>query len=79
MAERDITGEAVMRATEMVMKIRSVIDEKIPLGPNKVQVTPDEIEKNYANMNPEERQAFAASQGGIEDALEMMNGTVPRE
>lgn len=73
MAEQDITGRAVARASEIVLKIRARLDELIPLGPDKVEVTPKELRKTYDQMTPEERMAFATAQGGIEDAMEMMN------
>lgn len=73
MAEKDITGRAVTRATEIIMNVRRAIEQQVPLGPNKVRIKPDELEKNYKQMTPEERAAFAASQGGIEDAMEMMD------
>ena len=75
MPTTDITGKAVSRAAEIVMQIRQSVETVIPLGPNKVQVTPTELKKSYSTMTPDERQAFAASQGGIEDAMEMMNAS----
>lgn len=75
MPTTDITGRAVTRATEIVMRIRQSVEAAVPLGPNKVQVTPKELQKSYSTMTPDERQAFATSQGGIEDAMEMMNAS----
>lgn len=73
MATQDITGRAVTRASEIVLRIRTRLDEIIPLGPDKVEVTPKELLKTYDNMTPDERKNFATAQGGIEDAMEMMN------
>ena len=77
MAEQDVTGRAVTRAADMIVKIRSRINAAIPLGPDKTEVTPTELRKTYDQMSPGERAALAASQGGIEEAMEIMNGPTP--
>jgi len=73
MPELDVTGRAVRRATEQILKIRTKIKEVVPLGPDKMSITPTEMKKSYDQMTPEERAALAASQGGIDMALEMVN------
>ncbi len=75
MATQDVTGRAVTRAAEIVLRIRTRLEEAIPLGPDKVEVTPKELRKTYEQMTPEERMSFATAQGGIEDAMEMMDGS----
>jgi hypothetical protein len=74
MPNMDLTGRAVTKAAEKIFAIRSRLEDAIPLGPTQVEVTPAELKKNYATMTPQERQNFAISQGGIEEAMEMMNG-----
>ena len=75
MPTQDVTGRVVTRASEFILKMRTRIDEAIPLGPDKVEVTPKELRKTYDQMTPEERMTFATAQGGIEDAMEMMDVT----
>ncbi len=75
MPTQDVTGRVASRASEFVLKMRTRINEAIPLGPAKVEVTPKELQKTYDQMTPEERMSFATAQGGIEDAMEMMNAS----
>ena len=75
--KQDVTGRVVQRASAMVASIREKLDQAVPLGPTKVEVTPKELRSRYGSMTPDERIAFAASQGGIENAMEMLNGNLP--
>lgn len=43
MAKRDITGRAVKRAAELMVKYRVRINDAFPLGPSRQQLTPSEL------------------------------------
>ena len=71
---RDITGRAVQRATARLGVIKARLQAEIPLGPNNVELTKKELMDQYASATPEQRAIFAASMGGTDTALGVLNG-----
>jgi hypothetical protein len=59
-----------MRAQNISDRFRKLI----PYGPDKVGMSQAELRQRVAKMAPEQRSLFAASVGGADMALEMMNG-----
>lgn len=78
MAKQDVTGRAVTRASEIVLKIRARLEDVIPLGPDKTELTPKELQDNYQKMTPAQRELLAISQGGTDMAMEILNGTTQK-
>ena len=75
MPKQDITGRAVSRAMARLGPIKARLQAEIPLGPNKAEVTQKEMLKNFQAATPAERQLLAASMGGTDTALEVLDGS----
>ena len=45
MAEKDITGRAVERVGEMLVRLKENFQKAVPLGPSQVRFTPDEMRR----------------------------------
>ena len=51
--EKDITGRAVEKSARIVQHVMERIQQKVPLGPDQVKMTPDELKKEVARMRGE--------------------------
>jgi hypothetical protein len=53
MAERDITGRAVQQSAKVVARVLERVQQKVPLGPGQVKMTPEELKAEVAKMRGE--------------------------
>ena len=69
--ERDITGRAVQQSAKIVRRVMSRVQQKVPLGPGNVRMTPEEMKKEVAKMRGEPLLRMAEMLGNEEvlDAL----------
>ena len=69
--ERDITGRAVQQSAKIVQRVMERVQQKVPLGPSNVKMTPDELKKEVAKMRGEPLLRMAEMLGNDEglDAL----------
>ena len=69
--ERDITGRAVQQSAKIVQRVMERVQQKIPLGPSNVKMTPDELKREVAKMRGEPLLRMAEMLGNDEvlDAL----------
>ena len=69
--ERDITGRAVQQSAKIVQRVMARVQEKVPLGPSNVRMTPEELKKEVAKMRGEPLLRMAEMLGNDEvlDAL----------
>ena len=51
--ERDITGRAVQQSAKIVQRVMNRVQQKVPLGPSNVRMTPEELKKEVARMRGE--------------------------
>ena len=51
--ERDITGRAVQQSAKIVQRVMNRIQQKVPLGPSQVKMTPDELRREVSRMRGE--------------------------
>ena len=51
--EKDITGRAVEKSARIVQHVMERIKQKVPLGPDQVKMTPDELKREVARMRGE--------------------------
>ena len=51
--ERDITGRAVQQSAKIVRRVMNRVQQKVPLGPGNVRMTPEEMKKEVAKMRGE--------------------------
>ena len=51
--EKDITGRAVEKSARIVQHVMERIQQKVPLGPDQVKMTPDELKREVARMRGE--------------------------
>lgn len=51
--ERDITGRAVQKSAKIVQRVMEMVQQKVPLGPSNVRMTPEELKKEVARMRGE--------------------------
>ena len=51
--EKDITGRAVEKSDRLVQHVMERIQQKVPLGPDQVKMTPDELKREVARMRGE--------------------------
>ena len=51
--ERDITGRAVQQSAKIVQRVMERVQQKVPLGPSNVRMTPEELKKEVARMRGE--------------------------
>ena len=69
--ERDITGRAVQQSAKIVQRVMNRVQQKVPLGPGNVKMTPEELKKEVAKMRGEPLLRMAEMLGSEEviDAL----------
>ena len=69
--ERDITGRAVQQSAKIVRRVMSRVQQKVPLGPGNVKMTPEEMKREVAKMRGEPLLRMAEMLGNEEvlDAL----------
>ena len=69
--ERDITGRAVQQSAKIVQRVMERVQQKVPLGPSNVKMTPDELKREVAKMRGEPLLRMAEMLGNDEvlDAL----------
>ena len=51
--ERDITGRAVLQSAKAVARVMERVQQKVPLGPGQVRMTPEELKREVAKMRGE--------------------------
>ena len=51
--ERDITGRAVQQSAKIVANVMGRVQQKVPLGPGQVKMTPEELKREVAKMRGE--------------------------
>ena len=51
--ERDITGRAVQQSARIVQNVIERINQKVPLGPDQVKMTPEELRREVSKMRGE--------------------------
>ena len=69
--ERDITGRAVQQSAKIVQRVMNRVQQKVPLGPGNVKMTPEEMKREVAKMRGEPLLRMAEMLGNDEvlDAL----------
>ena len=69
--ERDITGRAVQQSAKIVQRVMNRVQQKGPLGPGNVKMTPEEMKREVAKMRGEPLLRMAEMLGNEEvlDAL----------
>tara|TARA_Y100001951_G_scaffold95405_1_gene92865 strand:- start:268 stop:489 length:222 start_codon:yes stop_codon:yes gene_type:complete len=69
--ERDITGRAVQQSAKIVRRVMNRVQQKVPLGPGNVRMTPEEMKREVAKMRGEPLLRMAEMLGNEEvlDAL----------
>ena len=69
--ERDITGRAVQQRAKVVARVMERVQQKVPLGPGQVRMTPEELKREVAKMRGEPLLRMAELLGNEEvlDAL----------
>lgn len=72
--KRDMSGRIVQRVMASLERAQRKLDERVNMGPDKVEMSSKEIRQAFDKMTPEQRMSFAHSLGGIETALELLNG-----
>ena len=66
--ERDITGRAVQQSAKIVQRVMNRVQQKVPLGPGNVKMTPEELKKEVTKMRGEPLLRMAEMLGN-EDVL----------
>ena len=51
--ERDITGRAVQQSAKIVQRVMDRVQQKVPLGPSQVKLTPEELRREVSRMRGE--------------------------
>ena len=51
--ERDITGRAVQQSARIVQRVIERINQKVPLGPDQVKMSPEELQREVSKMRGE--------------------------
>ena len=69
--ERDITGRAVQQSAKIVQRVMNRVQQKVPLGPGNVRMTPEEMKKEVAKMRGEPLLRMAEMLGN-EDVLDAL-------
>ena len=69
--ERDITGRAVQQSAKIVRRVISRVQQKVPLGPGNVKMTPEEMKREVAKMRGEPLLRMAEMLGN-EDVLDAL-------
>ena len=71
--ERDITGRAVQTSARIVARVLSRINQKVPLGPSQVRMTPEEMKREVVKMRGEPLLRMAELLGNEEVLKAMRN------
>ena len=69
--ERDITGRAVQQSAKIVQRVMNRVQQKVPLGPGNVRMTPEEMRKEVTKMRGEPLLRMAEMLGN-EDVLDAL-------
>ena len=69
--ERDITGRAVQQSAKIVQRVMARVQEKVPLGPGNVRMTPEELKKEVAKLRGEPLLRMAEMLGN-EDVIDAL-------
>ena len=69
--ERDITGRAVQQSDKIVQRVMNRVQQKVPLGPSNVKMTPEELKREVARMRGEPLLRMAEILGN-EEVLDAM-------
>ena len=69
--ERDITVRAVQQSAKIVQRVMARGQQKVPLGPSNVKMTPEELKKEVARMRGEPLLRMAEILGN-EEVLDAM-------
>ena len=70
MSKKDSSRIAVERAVSIIEKVRAIVKVRMPLGPDKVQMSGAEAKKFLEKLPPEARVALSEKMGPEEwDAL----------
>ena len=69
--ERDITGRAVQQSAKIVQRVMARVQQKVPLGPSNVKMTPEELKREVARMRGEPLLRMAEILGN-EEVLDAM-------
>lgn len=69
--ERDITGRAVQQSARIVQRVMDRVQQKVPLGPSNVRMTPEELKREVARMRGEPLLRMAEILGN-EEVLDAM-------
>ena len=69
--ERDITGRAVQQSAKIVANVMGRVQQKVPLGPGQVKMTPEELKREVSKMRGEPLLRMAEMLGS-EEMLEAM-------
>tara|TARA_Y100001951_G_C11043071_1_gene131373 strand:+ start:28 stop:249 length:222 start_codon:yes stop_codon:yes gene_type:complete len=69
--ERDITGRAVQQSAKIVQRVMARVQEKVPLGPGNVKMTPEELKKEVTKMRGEPLMRMAEMLGN-EDVIDAL-------
>ena len=71
--ERDITGRAVQQSAKVVARVMERVQQKVPLGPGQVKMTPKELKREVAKMRGEPLLRMAELLGSEEIVDAMRN------
>ena len=69
--ERDITGRAVQQSAKIVQRVMNRVQQKVPLGPGNVKMTPEELKKEVTKMRGEPLMRMAEMLGN-EDVIDAL-------
>ena len=58
MPEKDVTGRVVELASQVLIRARKALRERVPLGPGNVQLTPAEFRRVWQNVSEGQRAAL---------------------
>lgn len=71
--KRDITRLAVERAAERLAEAKRRVKERVPYGPDKVQLTPSELRERISKMGAVEVDALV-KELGAQEFLKVLRG-----
>ena len=74
--EKDITGRAVEKSARIVHHVMERIQQKVPLGPDQVKMTPDELKREVVRMRGEPLLQMAQMLGNEEVLSALRNKDV---
>ena len=61
--EKDVTGLAVDRASQVLARVRKAFNVRVPYGPSRAKMTPKEARTLIQNMSPEAKSRMMSSMG----------------